>query len=145
MKNAYTKFLWVLLISLIFSSCNKNKKNIVGTWRATTLLVENCNNSSENLFLLLSGYKCNEVNTDFCMELIFIFEEDGNFTQTLKSKRGGISDNNDLSGTYLLDDNNIKVCINNFCNDIIYEEDTITFNFEEDDTGCVITYVFHKI
>jgi len=145
MKNTSTQFLWVLLISLIFTACKKDENNIVGTWRATSLLAENCNDSERNIFLLLSGYKCNDVNTDFCNELIFVFNEDGTFTQTLKSKREGISENEDVAGTYLMEDDNIKICVNSFCRDIIYEEDTLAFNFENDNTGCDITYVFHKI
>ncbi len=145
MKNTYTSILLIFLMALIFTACKKDENNFIGKWRATSFLAENCDDNERNIFLLLSGFKCNEVNVEYCNELTFIFDEDGTFTQMQKIKRNGILEDNNFVGTYIRGEDQIKICFDTFCRDIVHEEDMLTFEYKSESSGCDITYVFNKI
>jgi len=141
MRKAHLLIFIMLLISVIFIACQKDENSLVGMWRATSYKTADCDNSRANQFLLLSGFKCNDINTDFCYELVFTFNEDGTYSEALQST----SRNGEFNGTYVNEGNTIKICIDNFCEDLVYEDDILVLNYENERTGCDVTFTYNKI
>lgn len=145
MKNTCLQLSILFLISLIFTACKKDEKTVVGTWNAKSMLKENCTDSLENGSQGLGGFECNDVNTLFCIEWVIIFNEDGTFTQTLKSLTNGVPDETSFSGNYTFVDNEIEMCIGSSCDTIATVDNTIILRTKNADTGCDSSITFEKI
>jgi len=149
MKKTFSIILTILFISSVFVSCkkdeNKDEKSIAGTWNAISTIQKNCDDPSENIEQNLSELKCDDTSTYYCIELIYIFNDDGTTTLNANSSFFGLPNNISTSGTYSVTGNEVEVCFSGLCSIGTFTDTTMTIESVDDAaTGCDSTTTFEK-
>jgi len=111
-------YLIVLLVVLIASSCAKDEKLIVGTWKAASFSSTNCNDPADNWEMdFVNGcFSQSEFGfgIEICME--FTFNKDKTYTVVTKSTYTFLgeteTETETETGTYTITGDKIRICDN---------------------------------
>jgi len=135
MKISFQKVIYLITFLIVTSACSKQENNIIGNWRATSYLYENCDNPLNNYTLFLTSDKCNPLEQN-CNQSNIIFNDDNTFSLEFPTQLFDELESHE--GSYTISGSNIQLCFNT-CIDFILEDEYIIHTFNSESSGCVVT------